>query len=200
MPDGVVNMVPGLGAVAGQAIAEHAGIPKIAFTGSTATGRRIVQASAGNLKKVQLELGGKGAEHRVRRRQPRRRGQRQRLGDLPQPGPGLHRRLAPGAARADRRCLSSTSSSRWPSRSALGNPLDDATEMGPLTSTAAPRPRAELRDVAREQGGEVLAGGKSAGRCVAGARLLCRADHRARASRRTTASRRKRCSARSSPC
>ncbi len=60
MPDGVVNMVPGLGTVAGQAIAEHAGIHKIAFTGSTATGRKIVQASAGNLKKVQLELGGKG--------------------------------------------------------------------------------------------------------------------------------------------
>src|ERR1700742_4649054 len=61
MPDGVVNMVPGLGAVAGQYLAEHARVAKIAFTGSTATGRRIVQASAGNLKKVQLELGGKGA-------------------------------------------------------------------------------------------------------------------------------------------
>ena len=61
MPAGVVNILPGLGTVAGQAIAEHDRISKIAFTGSTATGRRIVQASAGNLKKVQLELGGKGA-------------------------------------------------------------------------------------------------------------------------------------------
>ncbi len=61
MPDGVVNILPGLGQVAGQYIAEHPEIAKIAFTGSTATGRRIVQASAGNLKKVQLELGGKGA-------------------------------------------------------------------------------------------------------------------------------------------
>src|SRR5437870_2944148 len=61
MPDGVVNILPGLGSVAGQTIAEHDGIAKIAFTGSTATGRRIVQASAGNLKKAQLELGGKGA-------------------------------------------------------------------------------------------------------------------------------------------
>src|SRR4051812_47329964 len=50
LPDGVVNIVPGLGAVAGQAIAEHPRIAKIAFTGSTATGRRIVRASAGNLK------------------------------------------------------------------------------------------------------------------------------------------------------
>ncbi|HYE40338.1 MAG TPA: aldehyde dehydrogenase family protein, partial [Ramlibacter sp.] len=60
VPAGVVNVVPGLGTVAGQHIAEHPGIAKIAFTGSTATGRRIVHASAGNLKKVQLELGGKG--------------------------------------------------------------------------------------------------------------------------------------------
>ena len=60
LPEGVVNIVPGLGAVAGQYIAEHPAIAKVAFTGSTAIGRRIVQASAGNLKKVQLELGGKG--------------------------------------------------------------------------------------------------------------------------------------------
>ena len=60
LPDGVVNMVPGIGSVVGQYIAEHPGIAKVAFTGSTATGRRVVQASAGNLKKVQLELGGKG--------------------------------------------------------------------------------------------------------------------------------------------
>jgi betaine-aldehyde dehydrogenase len=60
LPDGAVNMVPGLGSVVGQYIAEHPGIAKVAFTDSTATGRRVVQASAGNLKKVQLELGGKG--------------------------------------------------------------------------------------------------------------------------------------------
>jgi betaine-aldehyde dehydrogenase len=60
-PEGVVNMVPGYGHTAGQRLAEHPGVGKIAFTGSTATGRRIVQASQGNLKRVQLELGGKGA-------------------------------------------------------------------------------------------------------------------------------------------
>ena len=60
-PEGVVNVLPGLGHVAGQYIAEHPEISKVAFTGSTAVGRKIVQASSGNLKKVQLELGGKGA-------------------------------------------------------------------------------------------------------------------------------------------
>jgi acyl-CoA reductase-like NAD-dependent aldehyde dehydrogenase len=61
IPAGVVNIVPGLGETAGAAIAEHPGIAKVSFTGSTATGRKVVEASAGNLKRLQLELGGKGA-------------------------------------------------------------------------------------------------------------------------------------------
>lgn len=60
-PPGVVNIVTGYGASAGQRIAEHPGIDKVTFTGSTEVGRGIVRASAGNLKRVQLELGGKGA-------------------------------------------------------------------------------------------------------------------------------------------
>src|SRR5262245_15314881 len=60
-PPGVVNVVPGYGATAGQRLADHPDVGKIAFTGSTATGRRIVEASKGNLKRLQLELGGKGA-------------------------------------------------------------------------------------------------------------------------------------------
>ncbi|NLR40369.1 aldehyde dehydrogenase family protein [Novosphingobium sp. ERW19] len=59
IPAGVVNIVNGLGAEAGQALAEHPGVDKISFTGSTATGKRIIQAALGNLKKVSLELGGK---------------------------------------------------------------------------------------------------------------------------------------------
>ncbi|XXG99999.1 hypothetical protein Hte_006341 [Hypoxylon texense] len=60
-PPGVINILPGLGSVAGQALSEHNEIKKLAFTGSTATGRRIMEAAArSNLKKVSLELGGKG--------------------------------------------------------------------------------------------------------------------------------------------
>ncbi|KAF8881185.1 aldehyde dehydrogenase [Mucidula mucida] len=59
-PPGVVNIVNGYGHTVGQAISEHPQIMKIAFTGSTATGRRIQEASAkSNLKPVSLELGGK---------------------------------------------------------------------------------------------------------------------------------------------
>lgn len=59
VPAGVVNILPGYGPEAGVAIASHPGIDKVAFTGSTAVGREIVQASSGNLKRVSLELGGK---------------------------------------------------------------------------------------------------------------------------------------------
>jgi len=58
-PDGVVNIVPGYGETAGAALAAHPDVDKIAFTGSTEVGKLIVQAAAGNLKKVSLELGGK---------------------------------------------------------------------------------------------------------------------------------------------
>ncbi|MER8404508.1 aldehyde dehydrogenase family protein [Mesorhizobium sp. M0959] len=59
VPEGVVNIVTGTGTEAGAALAEHMGVDKIVFTGSTATGQSIVRASAGNLKRVSLELGGK---------------------------------------------------------------------------------------------------------------------------------------------
>src|SRR5580658_1274777 len=59
IPDGVVNIVPGYGETAGAALAAHPGVDKVAFTGSTEVGKLILQAAAGNLKKVSLELGGK---------------------------------------------------------------------------------------------------------------------------------------------
>jgi phenylacetaldehyde dehydrogenase len=59
IPAGVVNIVPGYGETAGAALAAHPAVDKVAFTGSTEVGKLIVQAAAGNLKKVSLELGGK---------------------------------------------------------------------------------------------------------------------------------------------
>jgi phenylacetaldehyde dehydrogenase len=58
-PPGVVNILTGIGEVAGAAMSSHPGVDKIAFTGSTEVGRKIVHAAAGNLKRVTLELGGK---------------------------------------------------------------------------------------------------------------------------------------------
>ncbi|RKL37982.1 Aldehyde dehydrogenase [Fusarium proliferatum] len=60
-PAGIFNVISGFGAVAGAALASHMDVAKISFTGSTATGRAIMQAAAkSNLKPVTLELGGKG--------------------------------------------------------------------------------------------------------------------------------------------
>jgi phenylacetaldehyde dehydrogenase len=58
-PPGVVNIVTGLGDPAGKALVEHPGVDKVSFTGSTAVGKSILAAAAGNLKRVSLELGGK---------------------------------------------------------------------------------------------------------------------------------------------
>ena len=58
-PDGVINVVPGFGPTAGEPLVKHAGVDKIAFTGSTDIGKRIMRECADTLKRVTLELGGK---------------------------------------------------------------------------------------------------------------------------------------------
>ncbi|MBT2336631.1 aldehyde dehydrogenase [Variovorax paradoxus] len=62
VPDGVINVVTGYGADAGAALAAHPGVDRVAFTGSVETARRIIGASAGNIKRLQLELGGKSPD------------------------------------------------------------------------------------------------------------------------------------------
>jgi aldehyde dehydrogenase (NAD+) len=59
LPPGVLNVITGPGSSVGQAIVEHPGIDKIAFTGDTSTGKGIMRAAADTLKKITLELGGK---------------------------------------------------------------------------------------------------------------------------------------------
>jgi aldehyde dehydrogenase (NAD+) len=60
-PAGVLNVVPGFGKIAGQALVDHPDVDKVTFTGSPVVGRQILQGAAGNLKRVTLELGGKSA-------------------------------------------------------------------------------------------------------------------------------------------
>lgn len=162
MPDGVVNILPGLGSVAGQYMAEHADIAKVAFTGSTATGRRIVQASAGNLKKVQLELGGKGANIVFEDANLAAAVNGAAWAIFHNQGQAciagsrlvLHEKIADAFLE---KFVPLARSIR------LGNPLDANTEMGPLTSLQHRDRVLSYVDVARSQGGEVLAGGKAPG-------------------------------------
>ncbi len=157
-PPGVINIVPGYGHLAGQRLAEHPDVDKIAFTGSTATGRRIVEASAGNLKRVSLELGGKGPnvvfEDAV----------------LPAAVGGsafaifhnqgqaciagsrllLHERIADAFLE---KFIALAESIR------LGDPLDPETEMGPLTSRMHQERVLSYLELCRKEGNTVLTGG-----------------------------------------
>jgi betaine-aldehyde dehydrogenase len=162
MPDGVVNILPGLGQVAGQYIAEHPEIAKIAFTGSTATGRRIVQASAGNLKKVQLELGGKGANIVFED------------AFLPAAINGaawaIFHNQGQACIAGARLVLHESIAEEFLEKFTalaksirLGNPLDPNTEMGPLTSQLHRDRVLSYVDIARQEGGEILSGGKAPG-------------------------------------
>jgi acyl-CoA reductase-like NAD-dependent aldehyde dehydrogenase len=160
-PPGVVNILPGYGNVAGQYLAEHPQVQKIAFTGSTVTGRRIVQASAGNLKRVQLELGGKGANIVFED------------ADLDAALNGsafaiFHNQgqaCIAGSRLLLHESIADTFLDRFLKLAAsikLGNPLDPQTEMGPLTSPAHRDRVLSYCKVAREEGGEILLGGKAA--------------------------------------
>jgi aldehyde dehydrogenase (NAD+) len=159
-PPGVVNVVPGYGHTAGARLAEHPDVKKIAFTGSTATGRRIVQASASNLKKVQLELGGKGPNVVFADASIPAAVNGSAFAIFHNQGQACiaGSRLILHEAIADEfleRFIALGKSIR------LGDPLDEATEMGPLTSKQQQERVLHFAKVAREEGGEILLGGKA---------------------------------------
>jgi len=159
-PAGVVNIVPGLGNVAGQYIAEHPNINKVAFTGSTAVGRRIVQASAGNLKRVQLELGGKGANIVFNDANLTEAVNGSAFAIFHNQGQAciagsrlvLHESIAEEFLE---RFITLAKSIK------IGNPLDPTTEMGPVTSTQHRDRVLSYCQIAQEQGGEIIIGGKA---------------------------------------
>ncbi|BBX02937.1 aldehyde dehydrogenase [Mycolicibacterium moriokaense] len=62
VPDGVINLVTGPGPTVGARLAEHPDVDKVAFTGSTPVGREIMRLASGTVKRISLELGGKGAQ------------------------------------------------------------------------------------------------------------------------------------------
>ncbi|MBW0236367.1 MULTISPECIES: aldehyde dehydrogenase family protein [Pseudomonas] len=159
-PDGVVNIVPGYGHTAGQRLAEHPDVGKIAFTGSTSTGRRIVEASQGNLKRVQLELGGKGANIVFEDANL----------DAAVNGAAwaIFHNQGQACIAGSRLLLQDSIADEFLERFItlarsirLGDPLDSKTEMGPLTSALHRDRVLAFVDIARQQGGRVLAGGKA---------------------------------------
>ncbi len=162
LPDGVINLVCGYGAEAGQALAEHSGVDKIAFTGSTATGRRILDAAKGNLKKVTLELGGKspvivmddadidaaiqGAANAIFFNG----GQVCIAGSRLYCHRSVFDRVTQGIAEIARSIK-------------LGHGLDQSTQMGPLVSREHSSKVGEFIDSGKRDGASILCGGDIAG-------------------------------------
>ncbi len=157
-PAGVVNVLPGFGRTAGARIAEHPGIAKVSFTGSTATGRGLVEASAGNLKRLHLELGGKGANLIFDDADIDAALQGSAFAIYHNQGQAciagsrllLHEKIADEFVA---RFVALTERIR------LGDPMDKATEMGPLTSPEHRDRVLSYVKVAVDEGGEVLTGG-----------------------------------------
>jgi aldehyde dehydrogenase (NAD+) len=157
-PSGVVNIVPGKGRVAGEHLAGHSRVRKIAFTGSTPTGRRIVELSAGNVKRVQLELGGKGANIVFADADIEAAVNGSAFAIFHNQGQAciagsrliLHESIADDFLA---QFIALAESIR------IGDPLDPSTEMGPLTSARHRDRVLSYVETAREDGGEVLTGG-----------------------------------------
>ena len=157
-PAGVVNVVTGPGGSAGAAIAGHAGIGKVAFTGETTTGQEIMRLAANNVKKVSLELGGKSPNivfadadlERFARESPYavfdNCGQDCCARSRIFVERSVHDQVAELFATATRNVK-------------VGDPADEATEVGPMVH---PRQRERVLDyigIGREEGAELLVGG-----------------------------------------
>ena len=157
IPDGVVNVVTGLGD-AGAALAEHQGVDKIAFTGSTEVGRKIVRASAGNLKRLSMELGGKSANIVFADANL----------DLAVPGAAMAVYLNSGqiCSAGTRMFVQRAIHDEFVERVAayakairVGDPLDEATQMGPLVSSEQLDRVCGYLDIGKAEGARALAGG-----------------------------------------
>lgn len=157
-PPGAVNIVPGYGHLAGARLAAHPGVGKLSFTGSTLTGQRIVEASAGNLKKLQLELGGKGANIVFAD------------ADISAAVRGaafaIFHNQGQACIAGSRLLLDEQIADEFlelfvavAASIRLGHPLDRATQMGPLTSAAHRDRVLSYLKIAIDEGAEVLAGG-----------------------------------------
>jgi acyl-CoA reductase-like NAD-dependent aldehyde dehydrogenase len=159
VPDGVVNVVTGFGEEAGQALAQHHDVDKVAFTGSTEVGRKILHASEGNLKRVTLELGGKSPNIVFADANMKRASKGSMMGVFVNSGQVCTagtRILVESSVHDDfvASLVDATSSMK------LGNPLEEDTGMGPVVSQEQLHRVTGYIDIGRSEGAEVVAGGE----------------------------------------
>jgi len=164
-PPGVVNVLTG-GPDTGRALTEHQGVDKVSFTGSTEVGRAIVTASASNLKRVTLELGGKAPSIIAADADIDAAVQGNIQGALLNSGQvcAAYARFYVDRKRADEfteKLAAATSALH------LGPGIADDTELGPLVSAEHLTRVASLVATASDEGAEVVTGGERAGDTLA---------------------------------
>jgi acyl-CoA reductase-like NAD-dependent aldehyde dehydrogenase len=159
LPPGVFNVLPGIGRVAGEAIVDHPGVDKIAFTGSTETGRRIAARAASTLKLTTFELGGKSPNIVFDDADLDVAVQRSAYGIFSAGGQSCmaaSRTLVHAAVHDEfvERFAAKADSIR------VGDPLQDETQMGAQTSRRQLEKIMSYVDIATDEGARVVAGGR----------------------------------------
>lgn len=157
-PAGVFNVVASSSRDAGAALASHPDVARIAFTGSTATGIKVAQAAAGHLAKVSLELGGKSPQLVFADSDLSSAINGVVAGVFAATGQMCHA----GARVFVERPIYEQFLARLAERARtirLGDPGNDATEMGPISTAPQYERVVELLEIARQEGAQVLAGG-----------------------------------------
>jgi 5-carboxymethyl-2-hydroxymuconic-semialdehyde dehydrogenase len=158
LPQGVFNVVHGIGEVAGAALSAHPGVDLVSFTGETTTGQKVIAAGAPTLKRSSLELGGKSPVVVFADADPdlavdaaiaqifTMNGQRCTAGSRLLVERPLYERIVGDVAARARNIR-------------VGDPFDPATELGPLITAEHHERVLGFVDSAREEGARVLAGG-----------------------------------------
>jgi acyl-CoA reductase-like NAD-dependent aldehyde dehydrogenase len=161
VPEGVLNVVTGFGEEAGAALAAHRDVDKIAFTGSTEVGKKILAASIGNLKRVTLELGGKSPNIVFSDADMRRAAKGSMMGVFSNSGQictagsrilvekSIHDEFVDSLVAA-------TGSMK------LGPGLDEDTGMGPVVSAEQLDRVTSYIDIGKAEGAELVTGGERA--------------------------------------
>jgi acyl-CoA reductase-like NAD-dependent aldehyde dehydrogenase len=135
IPEGVVNVLPGKGSVVGQRLIEHPDVAKIGFTGSTEVGESVMRGAAATIKRVTLELGGKSANVVFADADLERAAAAAPYAVFDNAGQDCcaRSRILVEASAYDRFAELLVEATRGMK---VGDPEDDATEMGPLVSAA----------------------------------------------------------------
>lgn len=159
-PPGVVNVLSGPGEQIGSALAAHRNVDKVAFTGATATGRKIMQMAAGTIKRVSLELGGKSPSIIFEDANPEQVANASLWAVFANAGQvcEARTRLLVSAPVYDEFAEQIT---KRASQLQIGDPLNPETQIGPLISGKQRDKVNEYVTAGKSEGATVLVGGRA---------------------------------------